>query len=222
MMKVFTPLLSAVPNSHEETVLILIEIGADVNARDQHTLSPLFYVSQNNLSKVLQKIINEHDGNTNDHDAMNNTLLMMATEAGNQENIEFLINKGAEIHALTEGNQWDALEVACYHGHLEITFFLLENGAKINGHEDDGPVPLVLASQEGKTDAAKILLDRGANVNAFSIDGDCLIIAACKKGRVDVVQLLIDRGADLTVLDRVAHWNLLSIACNNGHFEVHR
>ena len=27
---------------------------------------------------------------------MNNTLLMMATEAGNQENIEFLINKGAD------------------------------------------------------------------------------------------------------------------------------
>ena len=70
---------------------------------------------------------------------------------------------------------------------------LLNQGADINAHDDEGATPLMWAiSHVAK---ARILVERGADVNARSAHGRTpLMIAAGQSGTGPLVRLLLDKG----------------------------
>ena len=71
---------------------------------------------------------------------------------------------------------------------------LLDHGADINAHDDEGATPLMWAISD--VAKARTLIERGAEVNARSAHGRTpLMIAAGQSGTGPLVRLLLDKGA---------------------------
>jgi len=105
----------------------------------------------------------------------------------NREMIEFLLEKGADIH--TYGDF--ALREAASNGKTDQVRFFLDKGANVHAYEDRA-----LRSAVGDyvpTEIVKMLLDAGANVHA---NNDEAICTAARYGRTDVVRLLLKAEGD--------------------------
>ena len=72
---------------------------------------------------------------------------------------------------------------ACNGGHEEIVKILLDQGANIEDHNENGHTPLMEAASSGHVNIAKILLEKGAGINTHSNEfKESALTLACYKG----------------------------------------
>ena len=90
---------------------------------------------------------------------MQNPPLVTHCKNGNLEEVQNLINNGANIHMHQEG----PLRWACARGHLEIVQFLVNNGSYIHFRKD---LPLYWAVSGNHLEVVTFLVESGANINA--------------------------------------------------------
>ena len=69
-------------------------------------------------------------------------------------------------------------------GHLDVTKYLISQGAEVNKGDNDGRTALPCsASQEGHLDVTKYLISQGAEVNKGDNDGmDLHFTRCCSRG----------------------------------------
>lgn len=87
-------------------------------------------------------------------------------------------------------------------GQLDVTRYLVEQGAAVDSRDFNQRTPLMHAAGADHPDVVGYLLDRGADVNARDQFGDTPLIIACGKGNVASATLLLQRGADATIRDQ--------------------
>ena len=72
---------------------------------------------------------------------------------------------------------------ACASGHAEVVRSLLEAGANVEDHNENGHTPLMEAASAGHVEVAKILLEFGAGINTHSNEfKESALTLACYKG----------------------------------------
>ena len=86
---------------------------------------------------------------------------------------------------------------ACAGGHEEVVRVLLEAGANVEDHNENGHTPLMEAASAGHCGVAKILLEFGAGINTHSNEfKESALTLACYKGHLEMVRFLLEAGAD--------------------------
>jgi hypothetical protein len=99
------------------------------------------------------------------------TPLSLATLAGKDKVLEFLLSKGAEVNAVNDdGNA--ALHAAAFLGHVGAVKTLLKNGAAVNARNKEGNTPLHAAAFLGRIEIVALLIKNKANVNTKNDDGE--------------------------------------------------
>ncbi|KAL3108752.1 hypothetical protein niasHT_019239 [Heterodera trifolii] len=222
-------LINAILKQHTETVVFLLEKGADPH---QTVLGRL-----NNLN-------------------MNVTPLWTAANLGNLELCRALIAHGANLELGTDSGE-STLLCACFKASFEIVTLFVENGANVNLADSDGMTPLIATCYfTGKIDIVLLLLSHGAiveqtdlmgmrfallgaaragylvvccllveewaaDVKQQTIDGSTALIGSSGRGHVDIVTFLIERGADLDHTD-MDGYNSLMCAVKNRRTEMAR
>ncbi|GMH45515.1 hypothetical protein BSKO_13472 [Bryopsis sp. KO-2023] len=129
------------------------------------------------------------------------TVLHIASKTGGTELIEFLIEAGAEVDALTIGRA-TPLHVAAADNRADAARLLLENGADIDATTTDGNSPLHWAATQGHPEVAEVLLEYGADrtaLNAFA-EIPIEILCCCECGE-DSNCSCKDRGSLVWMLD---------------------
>lgn len=122
--------------------------------------------------------------------------IVMAAHRGKLEEIQYVLDRGADIHAVTH-TEVSALWSAAYHNNSEVLRFLLNAGIDLNAH---GGTALQTAAFYGHLECVKILIDAGADMNYQRIDSHPdrsytpLHNAAYK--HISVVRYLLEAGAD--------------------------
>jgi beta-lactamase regulating signal transducer with metallopeptidase domain len=157
-----------------------------------------------------------------------NRALLDASEAGDVADITKLLDSGAEVNAVFDGDG-SPLIVAAREGHKAAVQLLLDRGA-----DPDLAVPgdgnaIIMAAREGHEDVVRLLLDRGASIDRVVPGDENALIQASEEGQLRVVKLLISRGADVNARVWAAsardgskgEWRTpLSMARKSGHGEV--
>ncbi|KAL6404907.1 Ankyrin repeat-containing domain [Ilyonectria robusta] len=209
-----TPLATASKQDHMEVVQLLIEKGANINARHRRTdiyclpftifrarnrkmlrpcLSALEGASQNGHIGIVQFLL-ERGADTSPHHSRVDSVIQYASAKGHEEIIRLLVEHGADVNCRS-GARGSAIQQASCGGHLSIVKFLLEHGADVNCRAGAGGSAIQQASLEGHVSVVKFLLEHGADINCQAGVGRSAIHQASFRGHRSVVKFLLEHGA---------------------------
>jgi hypothetical protein len=131
-----TVLMDAVHlNQPLELILLLLDEGADVNAKNtnknyfKEEESALIYAAGNPHSASIIKLLLERGANVNIQDGKGRTALMRQAFWGGLEEVKLLLSKGADVN-IKDKNGRTALEIALERGKNEVADLLSEAKVK--------------------------------------------------------------------------------------------
>jgi hypothetical protein len=123
-----------------------------------------------------------------------------------QDNIEFLIKQGANIHA-----EYDlALFFASLYGNLSLVKLLVKYGADIHACQDHA---LRVAAMNGYLKIVKILVEQGADIHSCNEDA---LYRAIEHGRYSIIKYLLSKGANVLANDGA----LIALAYQKGNKRI--
>ncbi|KUL90511.1 hypothetical protein ZTR_00271 [Talaromyces verruculosus] len=97
-------------------------------------------------------------------DRSGRTALQWASERGNLEIIQLLLERGADVNS-QGGEYGNALQGAAREGHFGVVQLLIEKGAKVNAQGGEYGNALLGAVRKGHFEVVQLLIEKGANVN---------------------------------------------------------
>lgn len=139
---------------------------------------------------------------------------------GDKAAVRSLIQKKADVNA-PQIDGTTALHWAVQADDLELTDFLIRNGAKVSTATIAGATPLQLAAVNGSAALLDRLVAAGADPNApLTRSGDTALMIASRTGKVDAVRVLLDRGAKANGQETWGGTTALMWAVSEKHSEV--
>jgi ankyrin repeat protein len=187
----YTALMYASFSGNEDLVKLLIEEGADVNARTAKNVKKRF-----NMKSRIRQIKRHGIEKYSWYRGL--TALMIASGEGYTEIASLLIESGADVNAHCYYGGDTALMVASRYGHQEIAKLLIEKGANVKARDYyGGDTALMVASRYGHQEVTELLIEEGADVNAQSEWNSTALMLASSYGHTEVTKLLLEAGADV-------------------------
>jgi ankyrin repeat protein len=133
-------------------------------------------------------------------DSGGSTALHHAAGYGPIDNLQLLIEKGADVNAKNRRSS-TPLHWAI-HDEAKVKL-LLASGANVNARQGQGRTPLFLAAMLGNgVSTMSLLLTRGADPNLASLNGQTPLMLTSARGYIEGMQLLIENGADVNAKRR--------------------
>ncbi|KAN0133417.1 Ankyrin repeat-containing domain protein [Lactarius tabidus] len=216
-----TALHAAITKREVDTVLELLQQGADKYVLDRFDQSPLHNASRYGYLDLVEVLL-EAGVEVNLRNSGDETPLDVSLYSGNDDVAHFLIERGANVHRRDERGQ-TPLHKAARYGHLRIVQFLLDLDIGVGFQNRDQDTPLSLASTgdhvEACVEASRPLIEHQSDVASADDKGWTPLHFASRHGHADVVRLLLDNGADVNV-QQINLWAPLHLASRHGHLKV--
>lgn len=137
------------------------------------------------------------------------TPLMIAAEAGQDDNVRALLQVGASIQ-VTDDRGWTPLFFAAYAGADSVIVSLLGSSLPrdrlrdaLDHRDAQGHTAFMIAVTHGNLEAAQELLDRGADINARNAEGKTALMLAELSEMTTGAEIawLVEAGADEDIQD---------------------
>ena len=193
----YRPLHIAAFNDARDVTVVLVERGANINAKGRYgwNRTPLHSAAQGNAPEAAAELI-ERGANIHAKNKDGRTPLHIAAGNNAREAAAELIERGANIHAKTKQGS-TPLHDAAWENAREAAAELIERGANIHAKNKDGWTPLHFAAWENAREAAAELIERGANIHAKTKQGSTPLHAAAGNNAREAAAELIERGANI-------------------------
>lgn len=181
--------------------LPVVQVGANLETRDQHSLYHSLYSTGNlRLIRLLlgaggivdPKRVTRYNGRTP---------IQAAAEGGHEEVVLLLLDLGANINSpASPSSGVTALQAACFQGHTKLAELLIARGADVNAApgKSNGYTALQGACLGGEEVIVRLLLDSGADINApgSPYHGGTALHAAVSRGNMKLVNILLSANAN--------------------------
>ena len=182
-----------------ESVTLLLDSGADPNARNSRDDTPLHVAAGTAGSAAAIAILLAHGAMLDAANAEDWTPLHVATEhAATIETMRALLEAGADSD-IRSGDLTGMIprELAARQPEgPQATALLLDYGDHPDVVSETGLEPLLHHAAAGHPETVAMLLDRGAQVHQLSLFGRTANLKAAAAGNVATVRVLLLRGAD--------------------------
>ncbi|XP_061598179.1 histone-lysine N-methyltransferase EHMT2 isoform X2 [Cololabis saira] len=197
-----------------EVCYMLVQAGAQVDAKDKELRTPLLEAIVNNHIEVARYLVQngacvyhvEDDGYTGLHHAAklgNLEIVNMLLETG-QVDVNAQVRGRAKIQSSSfhDSGGWTPVIWAAEHKHVEVIKVLLSRGADVSITDKELNVCLHWAAYAGSVDIAEMVLNAGCSLACVNVHGDTPLHIAAREGYLDCVTLFLSRGADIDVMNR--------------------
>jgi ankyrin repeat protein len=175
---------------------LLINEGADVNAKNRRSSTPLHWAIHNE-AKV--RLLLSKGANVNAKQAQGRSPLYLAAMLGSGiQTMRLLLSKGADPN-LASVNGQTPLMMAAARGNVEGMRLLIERGADLKSKDGAGETTLMFASASGNARAVQLLIERGADVKVASKRNETALGFAATAGAQASVEMLLAKGAEVNV-----------------------
>ncbi|KAI4723935.1 hypothetical protein E4T49_08334 [Aureobasidium sp. EXF-10728] len=190
------PLIFASLYGLMKTVEMLLDKGANVNAKDAHYGSPLMAASVGGRSQTARLLL-RRGADINTSGGNFDTALQAAALRGNIKTARLLLENGADVNT-HGGVHCFALRASSAENFPNTTKLLLDHGADVNAQDPVYGNALLAAARRGHDKIAKLLLDNGAHVDVRTGRNHINALqAAAAGGHTKTAKLLLDYGADV-------------------------
>ena len=229
-------LLKAAGEGKAELVSLLLDRGADIEAKGKYDYTALIVAARFGYTEAVGLLL-DRGADIEAKDKYGKTALIQAAEEGETEAVGLLLDRGADIEA-KEKYGYTALMISAINGRLRAVKLLLAGGANLRAKNENGETALILAERKGQDQVsdflrstgmrmnaelleaaeqgdvklASRLLDRGADIEAKDEDGETALIKAARSSKTNVVSLLLVRGADIEAEDKYGYTALIKAA----------
>jgi len=191
-----------------ETMKLLLDKGADVNAANKRKSTPLLW-GMHDLAKAKLLIERGADVNQKNVDGRG-PLYQAATMANSVPAIRLLIEHGADVNGRTLTGMTPLIAAARVNP--EAARLLLEAKADVNARNAAGGTALMAAAATGRAQVVRMLLEKGADPNARTKRNETALADAATAGNEETVKLLLERGANINMQDVRGYTPLLYAA----------
>ena len=183
-----TPLYAAVanPGPNSAMVKLLLEAGANPNARDPRGQIPLHIAARDWQISAVEQLVSA-GSDVNARDKKGTGPAMTAFELGQTDMFDLMVAHGATVST-------DLMSV--YKGDLSCVQSLIENG-KAQETFEQGLTLLHAAAAGGHTAIVELLLANGLYVRSQTQKGYTALHHAAAGNHRDVAELLLAKGADV-------------------------
>jgi ankyrin repeat protein len=183
-----TALHQAASRGHVEVMRLLIDRGADVNAKDVHGRTPMGEAVGNHDPAAVKALLSAKA-------KPDDFALGQAGWLGRIEAVNLLLDA-----------TWDpstGIVRAAQGGHVKIVQLLLERGASVQAKSADGNTALHTGALQGGLETVQLLLRSKADPNVTNHEGRTpLHMAISGDGELKTIQLLVASGARLDIPDK--------------------
>jgi ankyrin repeat protein len=158
-----------------ELVQLLLDAGAQVDAREEEGDTPLMYAAAKGNVEVVKQLL-AAGANPKAKDRYGTSALVSAAEKGHRDVCDILMPLSSP------SDRERAALIAELKGHAEWITEMKR---------------LLLASGKGDEETVRQAVLSGMPVDALSANGTTLLMAAANEGRLELLQLLISKGANV-------------------------
>lgn len=177
----------------------LAEKSIDHSYQDDRGRTPLIYSVSKRLTSLTKVLLDHTSPHVDLRDTEGRTALWNATQHGNKDAMQLLLESGSDVHAadiygvttlnksIVEGNLSTFQALLRYLGHSLSALALNGNG----GFRDNQP-SLCLAGSRGNSDIVPLLLSHALDVNMTNGEGQTPLHLAVEHGHQRVVKVLLN------------------------------
>lgn len=196
----FTPLHSAVKNKQYELAKLLINYGADLNAKNKMGRTPIFYAIKNADLRVTRLLLMNRANVKENPD-----LLHIAVQKKCLQIIEVLLQYDADVNACDDDGR-TALYYTTFcnssakddsHIQVQIAELLLRSGANLDIKTEIGKSTLSAVIKYGHAKVAEAFLKYAPNVNFEEGKDIPLLHLSVERGDKEICLMLLRKGAHI-------------------------
>lgn len=188
-----TPLHESAAGGHEAATQVLLENGADANAKSNNGDTPLSAAASGGHDSVMRLLL-RHGAEIDTPDSIGNTALVDACILKKSKMARLLISHGADTNP---GCHQNPLHEAAAGGADDIVELLIKHGAELEARNAMGVTPLGFAAFHGQIRTARKLLSLGVDPTCPDDRGASLMHSAITHGFEGIVPTLLEYGANI-------------------------
>jgi ankyrin repeat protein len=216
-----TLLMHAAAFGNVETLRLLIDRGANVNAKNDFDATALLWAARD---PEKARLLVEHGADVNARSKQGRTPLMLASlRHGGSQTVARLLAKGAEVN-VKDGKGDTALGLAASIGEVESMKMLLAKGAEPDARNARGESPLIFATKCKCEGAVRVLLEKRVDVNVANTSFNSVRNGPIEQVKLTPLHRAVALGTLQTVRDLLAAGANVNArdgrACTPMHFAV--
>ncbi len=163
-------LLDGARRNDRPTIERALDLGANLNAKDEIGRSALFLAVMDAQSLELTRWLHEKGLAVDDPDTSDRAPLSFAADFGLLDIARYLVEQGAMVDRPDNQKRTPLLHAAGGN-HPDVVAYLIEKGADRNTRDHFGDTPLIVACAKGNVAAAAKLLQLGVDATIRDQEG---------------------------------------------------